>query len=129
MQASNRKQQGFTLVEVIVVAVIVAALAAVSVPLYLNYVTSSRTNAAANTAGSVASFMGACSNQAGAVTGLAAASASTDSLTLICTYNTNQTTTMKVPRDIRIRLTTLASPGTVNARHSADTGWSASYNF
>jgi len=40
---SLKTSEGFTLVEVIVVAVIVAVLAAVAVPLYLNYVTSSRT--------------------------------------------------------------------------------------
>ena len=66
IQACKKKgQQGFTLVEVIVVAIIVAALAAVAIPLYNGYVTSSRNNAAANAAGSVASFMGTCVNQGG----------------------------------------------------------------
>lgn len=55
-----RNQSGFTLVEVIVVAVIVAILAGVSIPLYGGYVENSRANQAANVAGSVASFMGAC---------------------------------------------------------------------
>lgn len=57
-----KAQAGFTLVEVIVVAVIVAVLAGVSVPLYLGYVNSSRLNAASNAAGSAASFAGACVN-------------------------------------------------------------------
>src|SRR5688572_27122868 len=69
MFTNQRKkgQRGFTLVEVIVVAVIVAALAAVAVPLYLGYVDSSRRNAAANAAGSIASFAGACRNSAGTI--------------------------------------------------------------
>jgi len=58
---------GFTLVEVIVVAVIVAALAATAIPLYLNHVNDSRNSAAANAAGSVASFCGACENVGGAI--------------------------------------------------------------
>jgi len=56
----NRK--GFTLVEVIVVAVIVAVLAAVAIPLYLGYVESSKANVANNLAGSAASFLAAAKN-------------------------------------------------------------------
>jgi prepilin-type N-terminal cleavage/methylation domain-containing protein len=61
-------QMGFTLVEVIVVAVIVAILAGVSIPLYNGYVNSSRANQAANAAGSAASFMGACFQSQGTPT-------------------------------------------------------------
>jgi prepilin-type N-terminal cleavage/methylation domain-containing protein len=57
-----KAQRGFTLVEVIVVAVIVAILAGVSIPLYLGYINGSRDNAAANAAGSAASFGAACIN-------------------------------------------------------------------
>jgi prepilin-type N-terminal cleavage/methylation domain-containing protein len=57
-----KSQRGFTLVEVIVVAVIVAILAGVSVPLYLGYINNSRENSAANAAGSAASFAAACVN-------------------------------------------------------------------
>lgn len=67
MIRNNRKknQQGFTLVEVIVVAVIVAAMAAVAVPMYLAYVDNARTNSASNAAGAVASFLGSCRNSGG----------------------------------------------------------------
>lgn len=58
----SKKQHGFTLVEVIVVAVIVAILAGVSIPLYNGYINSSRDNSAANAAGSAASFGAACIN-------------------------------------------------------------------
>jgi len=55
----KKKQKGFTLVEVIVVAVIVAILAAVAIPLYTGYIKDSRSNSANNVAGSLASGLGA----------------------------------------------------------------------
>ena len=84
-------QKGFTLVEVIVVAVIVAALAGVAVPVYLGYVGSSRLNAATNTAGAVASFMGSCKNATGNLAAAYPATLNTDGevapgpITLTCT--------------------------------------------
>jgi prepilin-type N-terminal cleavage/methylation domain-containing protein len=69
-------QRGFTLVEVIVVAVIVAVLAGVSIPLYNGYVDNSRANAAANAAGSAASFLGACYQSQGTPDALAATATS-----------------------------------------------------
>ncbi len=58
-----KDQKGFTLVEVIVVAVIVLVLAAVAIPLYNGYIEDSRTNVANNLAGSVASGFGAALQQ------------------------------------------------------------------
>ena len=55
----RKKEQGFTLVEVIVVAVIVAVLAAVAIPLYNGYVQDSRTNVCQNTAGECAAALSA----------------------------------------------------------------------
>ena len=46
MLKSSRNRQGFTLVEVIVVAVIVAILSAVAVPLYLGYINSAKVSTA-----------------------------------------------------------------------------------
>jgi prepilin-type N-terminal cleavage/methylation domain-containing protein len=57
-----RNKKGFTLVEVIVVAVIVAILASVAVPLYLGYVESSRLNVCENAAGAAAAYLGAAGN-------------------------------------------------------------------
>lgn len=65
------KKRGFTLAEVIVVAVIVAILAAVAIPIYQQYVINSGNNAAENAAGSFASFGGACRASGG--TGTASA--------------------------------------------------------
>jgi prepilin-type N-terminal cleavage/methylation domain-containing protein len=58
----KRNKKGFTLVEVIVVAVIVAVLAAVAIPLYLGYVQRARIQAAENAAGGLASFLAAVRN-------------------------------------------------------------------
>ena len=76
----KKNQKGFTLVEVIVVAVIVAVLAAVAIPIYLNYIDTSRENQANNIAGSVASFCGACEADDGtctAVSGTCSANSAT----------------------------------------------------
>ncbi len=62
MKRFLKSQKGFTLVEVIVVAVIVAILAAVAIPLYNGYVTSSRQNVVQNAAGAAASFCAAARN-------------------------------------------------------------------
>ena len=58
-----KNQKGFTLVEVIVVAVIVAVLAAVAIPLYNGYIFDSRTNVCENTAASIASAFTAAVQQ------------------------------------------------------------------
>jgi len=59
MQKLHKNNKGFTLVEVIVVAVIVLILAAVAIPLYNGYIDDSRRASAENVAGSMASAFGA----------------------------------------------------------------------
>lgn len=59
----RKNQKGFTLVEVIVVAVIVAVLAAVAIPLYMGYIRDSRVNVCQNTAASIASSLTAAVQQ------------------------------------------------------------------
>jgi prepilin-type N-terminal cleavage/methylation domain-containing protein len=123
-----KNQKGFTLVEVIVVAIIVAALAAVAIPVYTSYVSNSRNNAAANAAGSIASFMGACVNQGGTIT-TAPDHDGTDTASVTCTAGNARIT---LPRNIEISISNVAASGTVTARHvDSDTG-SASrqvYNY
>jgi prepilin-type N-terminal cleavage/methylation domain-containing protein len=115
----NRK--GFTLVEVIVVAVIVAVLAAVAIPLYIGYVNESRINQCENAAGSVASFCGACINSGGTVADAAYA----PNTTITCNPNG---TTILVPDAITVNVTN-GTPGVVTADHD-DGGQSAGiYNF
>lgn len=111
-----RSQKGFTLVEVIVVAVIVAVLAAVAIPLYLNYVRDSRINQCENAAGSAASFCGACINASGTVANQAYAPGSTIS----CMVGGVAHTTMAVPAKITITV----GANSVSASH-ADGGASA----
>jgi type IV pilus assembly protein PilA len=126
-----RSQKGFTLVEVIVVAIIVAALAAVAIPLYNSYVSTSRNNAAANAAGSVASFMGACMNQTGTVTPSTITTATPGPVTLVCKYGTatpQDSTTIAVPAGITITVSNITrSPGTVTATSGG--GANQTYNF
>jgi prepilin-type N-terminal cleavage/methylation domain-containing protein len=93
----HKAQNGFTLVEVIVVAIIVAALAAVAVPLYLNYVGSSRDNSASNAAGSIASFCGACVNAAGNLTDNSVAAGGGS---ISCSNGSN----IQIPTDIVVTL-------------------------
>jgi type IV pilus assembly protein PilA len=101
-----KSNNGFTLVEVIVVAVIVSILAAVAIPLYLNYITDSRGNAAANAAGSIASFCGACVNVNGVPT---------RNGTVITCVGGAPVTTMEIPGKITIVLDIVAK--TVTGTH------------
>ncbi|MDB5103255.1 MAG: hypothetical protein JWP91_944 [Fibrobacteres bacterium] len=134
--SNSKSQQGFTLVEVIVVAIIVAALAAVAVPMYTSYVSSSRVNAASNAAGSVASFMGSCINQTGHVvgTGIAATteSAGTASATLDCQNASGVSISkLQLPIDIKFLITSFTTNGSVRTQHSASTvaADTAHYNY
>jgi len=77
MQKLLKNNKGFTLVEVIVVAVIVLILAAVAIPLYNGYIADSRRNTASNIAGSIASALGALV-QAGTAAQLTAAESAFD---------------------------------------------------
>ncbi|MFH1762339.1 MAG: prepilin-type N-terminal cleavage/methylation domain-containing protein [bacterium] len=95
-----KSKKGFTLVEVIVVAVIVAVLAAVAIPLYLNYVTNARLQVAENGAGSLASFCGACINSGAAVTPIADVAAGTK---ILC--NPTNGTTWIVPDNTKATVT------------------------
>ena len=56
-------KKGFTLIEVMVVAVIVAILAAVAIPAYNGYIERSSNNVAMNVAGTVASACGTLASE------------------------------------------------------------------
>lgn len=113
MLKKAKKQTGFTLVEVIVVAVIVAVLAAVAIPLYLNYIEDSRSNAASNAAGSIASFCGACVAVGG--------TPSINGTQAECDANT---AVAEIPEKITVTI----NAGTVTAQHE-DGGEEASFSY
>jgi prepilin-type N-terminal cleavage/methylation domain-containing protein len=128
----KQSQKGFTLVEVIVVAIIVAALAGVAIPMYTSYVKTSHTNASANAAGSVASFMGSCINQTGTVTGAGvtagAFTAGTATIQLDCTAAAGVVSSMQLPANIKFNISALAATGSVKATHTAG-GDTTSYSY
>lgn len=125
MKKINKKQQGFTLVEVIVVAVIVAVLAAVAIPLYMGYIKDSRINVANNTAGTVASACGATKQQnpANVVTGTFTAGA-------VISFNGESGTpnNIQVPLDFSVTIDGSASTVVCNSIKDA-TSFSRTYNF
>jgi type IV pilus assembly protein PilA len=127
----SQGQKGFTLVEVIVVAIIVAALAAVAIPLYSSYVASSRRNAVANTTGSVASFCGACRNAVG-VAGITNGAVATGGGNMTCTIAAGNTNTIQIPPEIIITYVAPANAtaqGSITGTHTQDATATATYNF
>lgn len=115
-------QKGFTLVEVIVVAVIVAVLAAVAIPLYLNYVNDSRAQTAASTAGSVQSHCAACLNGGNTITNNAAAGGGGN---VTCSNGA----VLNIPAEIIVTLSGVVTGSTVTAQHTAGGAVSAALAF
>jgi len=111
----HQKNKGFTLVEVIVVAVIVAILAAVAIPLYTGYVNDSRVSLANSTAGSVASFLAAERNTGGTPTGYTSGGGT---IAAGATVGSG-TKAVTIPAKVTVVTTgTMAAGGTVKASHS-----------
>jgi prepilin-type N-terminal cleavage/methylation domain-containing protein len=128
MRAQKKIRKGFTLVEVIVVAVIVAILAAVAIPIYQQYLQDSRTNSAANVAGSLASFSGACLASSGTLSGIATTTTAPGQA--VCTITGSVTaTTSVIPARMTIAYTARgATPGAITVSHS-DGGSATTMNF
>jgi prepilin-type N-terminal cleavage/methylation domain-containing protein len=131
MQKYLRNNKGFTLVEVIVVAVIVLILAAVAIPLYNGYIQDARVASVENAAGAVASAMGAAvqTGQIGTggvtwtptgVTGLTNAA-----VPLTITAAGGRTNQILIPKDIQMEI----GSTTVTATHMRSTSVTAGVQF
>jgi type IV pilus assembly protein PilA len=125
MMKIQKNQKGFTLVEVIVVAVIVAVLAAVAIPLYMGYIHDSRINVANNVAGTLASALGATKQQ------------NASNVPSAQTWNEGATVTLNgednVPNNIMVPLgfnLTLTGSNTVHCNSLKDVNaYSKEFNF
>ncbi len=112
------KKQGFTLIELIVVMVIVAVLAAAAVPLYNQYVDKSQSNTADNIASSLNQAGGACMADEGTFT----------PSTGICTGNNSGGGNVTIPTGF-----TAAGVGTsinpIVVTHTASGNTSGTYSY
>ncbi len=112
-----KNPKGFTLVEVIVVAVIVAVLAAVAIPLYLNYIKNARQQVVDNGASSLASFAGSCVNASGTLDPINEDVAAGANIT--CTLpGAAGTTTWTVPTALTGQVTNATANGNAIVTHT-----------
>jgi len=127
MLQKSRNRQGFTLVEVIVVAVIVAILSAVAVPLYLGYINSAKVSTASNNASSCATYLTSARNSgATAVTGFAAAITAGSILTY--TPDNGTAVTYQVPDSTSMATTgSISAGGTVTATYKGKSSGAISF--
>ena len=100
-------KKGFTLIEVMVVAVIVAILAAVAIPAYNGYVERAGNNVAMNVAGTIASGVQTWISEGNTVSTLAATAGPSS-------YTVGGNITVKFPQDITVTVTAAS----VTAIHS-----------
>jgi len=118
----KKNQKGFTLVEVIVVAVIVAVLALVAVQLYQGYVTESRKNTAENLAASAASFLQAAVNAQGSLSSAGINNNSiTDGAEWVATLSSGNVT-FKCPADATVSYETSGNTVTATVKTINSTG-------
>lgn len=68
MQLKQRAQQGFTLIELMIVVAIIGILAAVAIPQYKNYTIKAKVGNAITAADSVKTAVGLCAQETGALT-------------------------------------------------------------
>lgn len=113
-----KNNKGFTLVEVIVVAVIVAVLSLVGIQLYQGYVQDSRNNTAENLAASAATFLQTAENVIGdtATTTLCAKPLGSDSTSVgSWTYQTpsGENVTFSCPANAQVKVAGSAVKATI----------------
>jgi prepilin-type N-terminal cleavage/methylation domain-containing protein len=124
---NSRSRQGFTLVEVIVVAVIVAILSAVAVPLYLGYINSAKVSTANANAGACATYLTSARNSgATAVTNFGASMAS--GAILSYTPEGGEAVTFTIPDSTTIAATgDVAAGGTLIATYKGKASKAVNY--
>ena len=118
-----KKQEGFTLVEVIVVSVIVAVLAAVAIPLYNSYVRNSKLKTITHGASSLAEFCAAA--RAGLWNLDKWKAVQDDLITATNPDDKTQTTTWRVPKNMTVTITattagSITNGGSVLVTHDDD---------
>ena len=113
-----KSNKGFTLVEVIVVAVIVMVLAAVAIPLYNGYVQDSRTAALSNTAGAIAGTLGSAAQMgilSGTGTPATATAAGKIAFTGTSPMGNPITTEVLIPKGMKASIVAVTGGGTAIA--------------
>jgi len=108
MQKLLKNNKGFTLVEVIVVAVIVLILAAVAIPLYNGYIDDSRQASVENVAGALAGALGA-GEQIGWGTLTVNQATSQAAGSIVITPNGGQVNTIIIPKNMAVNAMTTGS--------------------
>ncbi len=116
---TQKRNQGFTLVEVIVVAVIVAVLALVGIQLYTGYVQDARQNTAENLAASAAGYLATERNRGTVPDPLTARPLVSDT----AGSGGLTPTTFTVPTNATLTITTTAVTATVGDATSASYAW------
>jgi type IV pilus assembly protein PilA len=121
----KKNEQGFTLVEVIVVAVIVAVLAAVAIPLYLGYVNDATQNVVNNEAANFSSAVAAGVNSSATACVSDGKTPPTYTWTIATTELTAKPPTYKFGTGVTMALvgasTLIASPGTATITYKTKT--------
>lgn len=115
------KKEGFTLVEIIVVAVIVVVLALIGVQIYQGYVQESRQMVIENTAGSAATYLNTAVNLGIAITKESFESPLTDAGTWVTNTEGGNSSLFRAPAGVIVTINTSSKSVTASmGEHTSD---------